>query len=136
MHFFGSKLKFSQIFPDTASPWALCCNNYCDMPLTFPAACNTLCINEVNPGRNIMTTVRLPYDLEEQLYAASRAQNKSKSQFVREALAHYMYEEETEPSAWEVGEPYFGNYGSGDGNLSVDYKNRLKDKIRARRSTH
>ncbi|MDR1024528.1 MAG: ribbon-helix-helix domain-containing protein [Treponema sp.] len=80
-----------------------------------------------------MTTIRLSYDMEEKLEAASRAQNKPKSDFVREALVQYFAQEETEKSAWEVGEPYFGKYGSGDGNLSVDYKNRLKDKIRAKR---
>ncbi|MDR2746705.1 MAG: ribbon-helix-helix domain-containing protein [Treponema sp.] len=79
-----------------------------------------------------MTTIRLPYDMEEKLAAASRAQNRTKSDFVREALTLYFARDETEKSSWEVGEPYFGKYGSGDGNLSVDYKNRLKDKIRAK----
>jgi hypothetical protein len=80
-----------------------------------------------------MTTIRLSSDIEEKLDAASKAHNKPKSDFVREALAQYFTHNEAEKSAWEVGEPYFGKYGSGDGNLSVDYKNRLKDKIRAKR---
>jgi hypothetical protein len=71
--------------------------------------------------------------MEEKLDAASRAQNRTKSEFVREALVQYFARDETEKSSWEVGEPYFGKYGSGDGNRSVDYKNRLKDKIRAKR---
>jgi hypothetical protein len=70
--------------------------------------------------------------MEEKLEAVSRAQNRPKSDFVREALVQYFAQDETEKSAWEVGEPYFGKYGSGDGKLSVDYKNRLKDKIRAK----
>ncbi|MDR3147993.1 MAG: ribbon-helix-helix domain-containing protein [Treponema sp.] len=78
-----------------------------------------------------MTTIRLPKDMEEQLDAASRVQNRPKSEFVREALSQYLAQDTTEQSSWELGEPYFGKYGSGDGNLSVDYKNRLKDKIRA-----
>ncbi|MDR3248191.1 MAG: ribbon-helix-helix domain-containing protein [Treponema sp.] len=82
-----------------------------------------------------MTTVRLPYDIEEKLDAASQAQHRPKSEFVREALVQYFAQAEAEKSSWEVGEPYFGNYGSGDGNLSVDYKNRLKDKIRAKASS-
>jgi hypothetical protein len=80
-----------------------------------------------------MITARLSNDIEQKLDAASRAQDKPKSEFIREALVQYFSREETEQSSWEVGEPYFGNYGSGDGNLSVDYKNRLKDKIRAPR---
>lgn len=79
-----------------------------------------------------MTTIRLSYDMEEKLEAASRAQNRPKADFVREALARYFAQDETEKSAWEVGESYFGKYGSGDGKLSTDYKNRLKDKIRAK----
>jgi hypothetical protein len=82
-----------------------------------------------------MTTVRLPYNIEEKLDAASKTQNRPKSEFVREALAQYFTQAEAVKSSWEVGEPYFGNYGSGDGNLSVDYKNRLKDKIRAKTSS-
>jgi hypothetical protein len=80
-----------------------------------------------------MTTIRLSYDMEEKLDAVSRAQNKPKSDFVREALTQYFAQDETEKSAWEVGEPYFGKYGSGDGDRSVHYKDRLKDKIRAKR---
>jgi hypothetical protein len=71
--------------------------------------------------------------MEEKLDAVSRAQNKPKSDFVREALVQYFAQEETEKSAWEVGEPYFGKYGSGDGDRSVNYKDRLKDTIRAKR---
>jgi predicted DNA-binding protein len=79
-----------------------------------------------------VTTVRLTYDIEEKLDAASKAQHRPKSEFVREALTQYFAQAEAVKSSWEVGEPYFGRYGSGDGNLSVDYKNRLKDKIRAK----
>jgi hypothetical protein len=80
-----------------------------------------------------MTTVRLPYELEEKLEAAARAQNRPKSDFVRDALVQYFTSGETEKSSWEIGEPYFGKYGSGHKTLSVNYKNRLKDKIRAKR---
>jgi Arc/MetJ-type ribon-helix-helix transcriptional regulator len=96
--------------------------------LCFAVGGITLCIEGI-----FMTTVRLPYDIEEKLDAAAKAQNRPKSDFVREALNLYFSQAENEKSSWEVGEPYFGKYGSGDGNLSVDYKNRLKDKIRAKR---
>jgi hypothetical protein len=56
-----------------------------------------------------------------------------KSEFVREALNRYLAQDQTEKSSWELGEPYFGKYGSGDGNLSVDYKSRLREKINAKR---
>jgi hypothetical protein len=81
-----------------------------------------------------MTTARLPDDLEQKLDAASKTQHKPKSEFVREALAQYFVKEETEKSSYELGQPYFGKYGSGDGSLSVTYKQRLREKIHA--STH
>ncbi|GHU80815.1 hypothetical protein FACS189468_1650 [Spirochaetia bacterium] len=83
-----------------------------------------------------MTTTRLPCNLEQKLDAASKAQHKPKSDFVKEALVQYFAREETEKSSWEVGEPYFGNYGSGDGNLSAEYKDRLREKIRAKHYPH
>ncbi|MDR1971034.1 MAG: ribbon-helix-helix domain-containing protein [Treponema sp.] len=83
-----------------------------------------------------MTTIRLPQGLEEKLNTAAKTQNKPKSEFVREALSRYFAYEEAEKSSWELGEPYFGKYGSGDGNLSVDYKKRLKDKIHAKHLPH
>jgi predicted transcriptional regulator len=79
-----------------------------------------------------MTTARLPYDIEQKLEAASKAQGKPKSAFIREALVQYFVNEETEKSSWEVGEPYFGKYASGEEDLSVTYKDRLKEKIRAK----
>lgn len=77
-----------------------------------------------------MTTARLSDELEEKLEAVAQARHCSKSDMVKEALVKYLDAEESEKSSWELGETYFGKYGSGDGNLSSDYKNRLKTKIR------
>jgi hypothetical protein len=76
-----------------------------------------------------VTTVRLPAELNEKLDAYSSAWNTTKSDVVKEALQSYFAKEETEKDSWEVGEPYFGKYGSGDGDLSVTYKKRLKEKL-------
>jgi predicted DNA-binding protein len=81
-----------------------------------------------------MTTTRLPDDLEQKLDAASKVQHRPKSEFVKEALAQYFVKEATEQSSWELGQSYFGKYGSGDGSLSATYKQRLREKIHA--STH
>jgi hypothetical protein len=66
--------------------------------------------------------------MDQKLEAAAKAENTSKSNIIKEALEQYFSQEEEE-SSWFVGEPYFGNYGSGDGDLSSDYKQRLKGKI-------
>ncbi|MDR2630992.1 MAG: ribbon-helix-helix domain-containing protein [Spirochaetaceae bacterium] len=79
-----------------------------------------------------MTTARLSYELEEQLDTASRAKHMTKSDMVKEALAQYFAHDETEKSSYELGLPYFGKYGSGEGDLSVTYKNRMREKIGAK----
>jgi Arc/MetJ-type ribon-helix-helix transcriptional regulator len=83
-----------------------------------------------------MTTVRLPDYLEYRLEEESLSQQISKSELVREALVQYFTDADTERSSWELGEGLFGRYGSGDGNLSTSYKERLRDKINAKNYTH
>ena len=82
-----------------------------------------------------MTTVRLPAEYEQQLNALSAQQNKSKSELIKEALDMFFHKEKTEKSSYELGEHYFGRYGSGDGSLSVTYKQKLKEKYNAKRHT-
>jgi hypothetical protein len=79
-----------------------------------------------------MTTARLSYEMEERLDAASQAKRMTKSAMVQEALAQYLAQDETKQSSYELGLPYFGKYGSGGGDLSVTYKNRLREKIHAK----
>ncbi|MDR1931708.1 MAG: ribbon-helix-helix domain-containing protein [Spirochaetales bacterium] len=81
-----------------------------------------------------ITTVRLSRDLRQKLEAFSQAKQTTKSEVVKEALVGYFAREETEKDSWEVGEPYFGRYGSGDGSLSSTYKTRLKEKIHGKHS--
>ena len=83
-----------------------------------------------------MTTVRLPEFLEYRLEEESLSQQRPKSEFVREALAQYFTSADTNRSSWELGADLFGRYGSGDGNLSTSYKERLRDKISAKIYTH
>jgi predicted transcriptional regulator len=83
-----------------------------------------------------MTTIRLSDDMEQKLEAASTAKHLPKSFFVKEALAQDFTGEEVERNSWDVGVSYFGKRGSGDGNLSTTYKDRLRDKINAKYHTH
>jgi len=75
----------------------------------------------------IMTTVRLPLEIEQRLEILAREKHKSKTELIKEAL---------EKDSYELGEEYFGRYGSGDGSLSVSYKEKIKDKINAKRNSH
>lgn len=91
---------------------------------------NTICITlkllaqEVN-----MTTVRLPDDMEAKLAILAEKKHKSKSDLIKEALDYLFYKEGAEKDSYEIGEVYFGKYGSGAGDLSITYKQRIKGKI-------
>jgi hypothetical protein len=83
---------------------------------------------------SVIMSVRLPLEMGQKLAAFSRVKNTTKSEIIKSALENFFSQEESERDSWEVGESYFGRYGSGDGGLSVTYKQRLKEKLRARHS--
>jgi len=71
------------------------------------------------------------------LIALSRIKNKSKSEIIIEALDKYYEKEEEEGiDSFKLGLPYFGKYGSGIGDLSTTYKQRIKEKLRARQNSY
>lgn len=83
-----------------------------------------------------MLSVRLPKEMEERISYFSHLENRSKTEIVKEALRLYFRkkEEESRISAYEMGKELFGRYGSGEGDRSVTYKERLKEKLRAKQS--
>jgi Arc/MetJ-type ribon-helix-helix transcriptional regulator len=81
-----------------------------------------------------MKSVRLPKELEEQLDALSSKVDKSHSVIIREALVEYIAKEKSHSKPFEIGQSYFGKHGSGDGDRSVIYKSRIKEKIRDKNS--
>ena len=81
-----------------------------------------------------LTTVRLSRELDQKLETYSDLWNTTKTDIVREALQTYFARKESEKDSWEVGEQYFGKYGSGDADMSVTYKKRLKAKLHGRNS--
>jgi hypothetical protein len=83
-----------------------------------------------------MTTARLSEDIEQRLSASAKARGVSKSLLVKEALVKYLDTEVSERSSWDIGECYFGNYGSGDGALSTEYKKRFREKVHAKHHPH
>ncbi len=82
-----------------------------------------------------ITTARLPPETRNKLLVLSRIKGKTKSDIIKESLDMYYDYEEKEIDSFTVGEPYFGNYGSGDGDRSVTYKQRIKEKIRDKTSS-
>jgi predicted DNA-binding protein len=78
----------------------------------------------------------LPEDIEKKLTTLSRTKKKSKSDLIKEALEQFFHMEGNEKDSYELGREYFGQYGSGEENLSREYKRLLKGKINAKRNTH
>ncbi|TVR58460.1 MAG: ribbon-helix-helix protein, CopG family [Spirochaetaceae bacterium] len=83
-----------------------------------------------------MTSVRLPKEIEQKLESMARRRQKSKTELIRMALERFFDQEESRKDSYELGEPFFGLYGSGDGTLSTTYKTRLKEKIDAKLRAH
>jgi len=79
-----------------------------------------------------MLAVRLPESLEKELINYSKNNNISKSKAVKEALELYLKEKKNK-TPYELGENIFGRYSSGRDDLSTTYKQKIKEKIRAKR---
>ncbi|MGE4398689.1 MAG: ribbon-helix-helix protein, CopG family [Campylobacterales bacterium] len=81
-----------------------------------------------------MLTVRLTDELEHRLDSFARSEHQPKSQVVKDALLFYFEnkEEAKKQTAYTLGKELFGKYGSGDGKLSTNYKEKLKEKLHAK----
>jgi len=86
--------------------------------------------------KEVITTARLPQDTRIKLVTLSRHKKMTKSEVIIEALNMLFDKEENELDSYTLGLPYFGKYGSGIGDLSTTYKQRLKEKLRARQNSY
>jgi len=76
-----------------------------------------------------ITTARLPTEINNKLHILARVKGKTKSDIIKESIEMYYAQEENEIDSYTLGEPYFGKYASGEGDLSTTYKERVKEKI-------
>jgi predicted DNA-binding protein len=84
-----------------------------------------------------MIAVRLPDEMERNLSLYAQRMQLTKTDVVREALRLYMAQHADEAlSPYALGEELFGRYGSGDTDRSATYKQRLKEKLRAKQRAH
>ena len=79
-----------------------------------------------------MTTARLPKDVRNKLIVLSKVKGKTKSDIIKESLEMYYEHEENELDSFTLGEPSFGNYGSGESDRSTNYRQRIKEKLSAK----
>ncbi|RJX32922.1 MAG: CopG family transcriptional regulator [Desulfurivibrio sp.] len=79
-----------------------------------------------------MITLRLDPKLEQTINNAAKDLGLTKSELIRKSIDAYLGKL-AKATAWSAGEDLFGKYSSGQGNLSSDRKEIVKDKIRAKR---
>ena len=79
-----------------------------------------------------MITLRLDAKLEQAINNAAKNLGLSKSELIRKSIYDYL-ERLSKQNAWEAGEALFGKYSSGLGNLSINRKELIKCKIKAKR---
>ena len=80
-----------------------------------------------------MPSVRLPIDIEEKLQMLSLSRHKSRIEVIEEALELLLKSEQEEMDSYEIGQGLFGRHGSGG--INNGYKERVKDKIRAKHNS-
>ena len=83
-----------------------------------------------------ITTARLPLETRNKLIVLSRIKGKTKSEIIKESLDKYYEQEESGIDSYTLGLPYFGKYSLGEGDLSVTYKERIREKLRARQNSY
>jgi len=75
-------------------------------------------------------SVRLPGELEKRVRQIATAEGRTKTEIIRTALEAYVKAKDLAGSAYDLGKNVFGRHGSGRGDLSTSYKNKVKERIR------
>jgi hypothetical protein len=81
-----------------------------------------------------MLSIQLSEDIEKKIEQIARNENLTNTEVIRSAIELYFHRYLEADTPFELGKDLFGKYGSGKGNLSKDYKNILKDNVRAKHS--
>jgi phosphomevalonate kinase len=79
-----------------------------------------------------MLSVRLPEELEKRVKQIATAERRTKTEIVRTALEVYVESKGRVGSSYDIGKGLFGRHGSGRRDLSVSYKVKVKERIRAK----
>ena len=84
-----------------------------------------------------MVSVRLDRNLEKQLERYALELHVPKSKLIKDSLIHYfemLSKQKSQKTPYELGSDLFGKYSSGEKDLSVAYKQKLKEKLSAKNS--
>ncbi len=81
-------------------------------------------------------SLRLDSSLERELNKHARIIGKSKSEIIRNLISDFVKKKSKKLTPWELGKKVFGREGSGRGNLSMDRKSILKEKLNAKKNSY
>ena len=84
----------------------------------------------------VITSARLPKETRNKLLILAKSKKKTMSEIIIESLDLYYEQEENQIDSYTLGLPYFGKYSLGEGDLSTTYKQRIKEKLRARQNSY
>jgi len=76
-----------------------------------------------------LVTIRLPDEIESRLQALTEIEHKTKTEIIKSALTEYLEKHMQEKNAYELGKDLFGKYSSSETDLSITYKERIKQKL-------
>ena len=79
-----------------------------------------------------MISLRFPSELEEKLDELSNLENRTKTDILKESFLMYIQNKGAEKSAYQLGKKYFGKYNSGINDKSVNHKQHIREKIKAK----
>jgi len=79
-------------------------------------------------------SLRLESKLERELNNRAKMVGITKSELVRNLIVDFIDRESKKSTPWELGKNVFGREGSGCGNISVDRKSILKEKLNAKKN--
>lgn len=78
-----------------------------------------------------MLTLRLDTQLEQTINTLSHQMGISKSELIRKSVIAFI-ERLDKPSPWDLGVDLFGNYASGQDNLSTDRKVLIQENLNSK----
>ncbi len=81
-------------------------------------------------------SLRLDNKLEQKLDKHAHLMGKSKSELIRGLISNFLKKRSNRLTPWELGKNVFGREGSKKGNLSIDRKSILKEKLSAKKNRY
>ncbi|MFH1664921.1 MAG: hypothetical protein ABIA77_02120 [Candidatus Omnitrophota bacterium] len=86
-------------------------------------------VSEKHKNKEEVITARCKGRIKERLILISKVENVSMSEIVAKSIKEYYQRHYPDKEFFEKESQYFGRYGSGQGDLSVDRKKYVKGKL-------